>query len=702
MKKNILFTFVFLLTFTGSIFAQWHWQYPIPQGNRLNDMVFADGNTGYAVGNGGVIMKSTNRGLSWELMDSATVVNLNGVCFTSPTKGYVAGDNGVLLTMDGSGQWTSMESGTHYHLNTVGAASPDEVFAAGYKGLILKKSGDTWEEVESPTIHAIYSIDFATGSLGIAAGDSGTILRTTDAGITWTLVDVPYNSAFFDVYFPSENTGYITGQQGLILKTTDGGSTWTNISYAQVESNLISVHFYNDTSGYACGAKGVILSTFNGGASWAYQNKGEAISFNEVIQLAPKLDTVCDTVIVCGDYGIILRSDSCINKMNNVTQGSSYTLSSIKFPEENKGFAVGGDPFNNKPFMIRTEDGENWTPFKFDTVKRYMTAIDFVTPQKGYISATGGFVYRFMIDSAVPLKTKIADHLYDIRALDSANVFAAGLNGTIIKTTSGDTTWTKLVTNSNKHLYSLYFFNKNSGYAVGESGMMLRISSGGSQISKVTTGVTIPLYDVYFKNDNVGFIVGYAGRILKVDRSSGVEVFTQIPSGVTTPLNEIYFTSASVGYIAGEGGVVLKTTDGGESWLPQLTGTQNGMRSLYFKNEAEGWIAGAGVSILKTENGGGAVVTPGIAENKKEKYDINLYPNPATSQTWIEFELKERRKVSITAFDLAGRQIGIVADEYRHGPVKYLYNTSGLTKGIYLIVIEIDGSREARKLVIMK
>jgi len=280
-------------------------------------------------------------------------------------------------------------------------------------------------------------------------------------------------------------------------------------------------------------------------------------------------------------------------------------------------------------------------------------------------------------------------------------IYAAGINGALFKTISGDTTYKKLITNTTKHLYSLYFFNTTSGYAVGEGGVMLRISNGGSQISKIPTGYNIPLYDVYFKNNDVGFIVGYNGRIIKVDRSSGVELFTAVPSGVTTPLNKVYFANENVGYIAGEGGVVLKTTDGGESWLLQYTGTLNGLRTMFFKNETEGWLAGAGVSVLKTNNGGGAVISPGIWENQKEKYDISLYPNPATSRTSIEFELQERCKVTITTFDLSGRQLDVIADEYRHGTVTYTYNTSGLQKGIYLIIIDIDNSRQARKLVIM-
>lgn len=706
MKKYSRLLLCFTLLFSLPGFGQYHWQYPIPQGNRLNDMLILPGSsTGYAVGNHGSILKTEDQGGSWMLMDSATTANLNGIAFTSQGKGYVVGDNGEILTTNTSGQWESMESGTHYHLNSVAFSTEDNGYAVGYKGLILRKQEDHWEEVNSPTLFTLYCIDFASITTAIAAGDSGTILRTSDGGTSWNKVSVPFNTAFNDVYFPSENIGFLTGQQGLILKTTDGGVSWADISYPQLDGNLLSIHFFNDTSGYACGANGVILSTINGGNNWVYYDKKTSLSFNEIIQLRPQIDTICDSILVCGDNGIILRSDSCSDQLTNVTHASHFTLSALKFPAENLGYVVGGDPFNDKPVFLKTSDGENWGTLAIDTIKRYLTDIDFINDKRGYISATKGVVYRFdggENDKATPLVTGISDHLYAVAAIDSTKVWAAGLNGTIIRTISGDTTWQKLVTNTVKHLYDLFFFNANKGYAVGAQGIMLKITNG-NQVSKILTGHQVPFYDIYFPTENKGFIVGYQGRILKVTITDGQESFTQIPSGVTTPLNDIYFPTPSVGYIAGEGGVILKSTDGGESWLPQHTSTQNGLRTMYFKDEAEGWIAGAGVSILKTENGGGAVITPGIAETTIEEYPINLYPNPATHETWIEFELEKKSKVRISTWDLAGRQLDFIADENQYtGTVRYHYNTAHLPKGIYLVIVEINQVKQAKKLVILR
>jgi len=53
-------------------FAQWKWQNPLPQGNYLSCVKFVDANTGYAVGSGGTILKTTNGRVKWISQTSGT------------------------------------------------------------------------------------------------------------------------------------------------------------------------------------------------------------------------------------------------------------------------------------------------------------------------------------------------------------------------------------------------------------------------------------------------------------------------------------------------------------------------------------------------------------------------------------------------------------------------------------------------------
>ena len=62
MKKVFI---LFCLIIYSSAYAQWFWQNPLPQGNLLISCNFTDSNTGWAVGYGGTIIKTTDGGESW-------------------------------------------------------------------------------------------------------------------------------------------------------------------------------------------------------------------------------------------------------------------------------------------------------------------------------------------------------------------------------------------------------------------------------------------------------------------------------------------------------------------------------------------------------------------------------------------------------------------------------------------------------------
>lgn len=70
--------------------------------NDLKSIFFTDNNSGYTVGNGGIILKTKNSGTDWSPSSSGTENNLNCVCFSDSFNGWCVGDNGVILhTMTG-------------------------------------------------------------------------------------------------------------------------------------------------------------------------------------------------------------------------------------------------------------------------------------------------------------------------------------------------------------------------------------------------------------------------------------------------------------------------------------------------------------------------------------------------------------------------------------------------------------------------
>jgi photosystem II stability/assembly factor-like uncharacterized protein len=109
-KLSILFLFIFI---SGVSMAQWNWQNPLPQGNLLLQLQFTDPNTGYAIGYGPNIIKTTDAGEIWTLLPNGTTLNLFAIWFTGSTTGYAAGYYGTIFkTLDGGVTWTTQSCWT--------------------------------------------------------------------------------------------------------------------------------------------------------------------------------------------------------------------------------------------------------------------------------------------------------------------------------------------------------------------------------------------------------------------------------------------------------------------------------------------------------------------------------------------------------------------------------------------------------------
>ena len=77
-------------------------------------MHFTDANNGWAVGDGGTILKTIDGGATWAPQTSGTPTQvLTGVHFTDANNGWAVGSGGTILnTNDGGATWAPQTSGT--------------------------------------------------------------------------------------------------------------------------------------------------------------------------------------------------------------------------------------------------------------------------------------------------------------------------------------------------------------------------------------------------------------------------------------------------------------------------------------------------------------------------------------------------------------------------------------------------------------
>ena len=129
-----------------------------------------------------------------------------------------------------------------------------------------------WNPVDSGTTNNLNGAYILDSGIGFVVGDSGTILKTTDAGATWAPLVSGTTTTLHGVYFFDANAGVAVGEQGLILRTTDGGTAWGPVS-SGVGDSLRSVSF-NGVNGICGGDSQTILYSTDSGASWQSSQSG--------------------------------------------------------------------------------------------------------------------------------------------------------------------------------------------------------------------------------------------------------------------------------------------------------------------------------------------------------------------------------------------------------------------------------------------
>ena len=106
------------------------------------------------------------------------------------------------------------------------------------------------------------------GGLGIALGEFGIVVTTTDGGATWKKgTSIPGDFYPYATLFLNPNEGWTSGLAGQILHTRDGGKTWTKDPWSKDSQNAgaaLYQLFLHEGKPYGTGANGIV-ARYDGG-----------------------------------------------------------------------------------------------------------------------------------------------------------------------------------------------------------------------------------------------------------------------------------------------------------------------------------------------------------------------------------------------------------------------------------------------------
>ncbi|HEX3073542.1 MAG TPA: T9SS type A sorting domain-containing protein [Ignavibacteriales bacterium] len=96
-------------------------------------------------------------------------------------------------------------------------------------------------------------------------------------------------------------------------------------------------------------------------------------------------------------------------------------------------------------------------------------------------------------------------------------------------------------------------------------------------------------------------------------------------------------------------------------------------------------------------------VADDINENADLTYKLSAYPNPFNPQTTIAFTIPNAGKVELAVYDLLGRKVTELLNEYRDkGSYEVKFNGANLASGIYFYTIKTGNFVKTEKLMLLK
>lgn len=615
---------------SGSAATGWCWQRPLPQGNVINDTVFVDGLRGWAVGEAGTILATTDGGATWKAQASGTRSSLVKVTFADAQVGWAAGSHGEMLrTLDGGATWQSFSLGRSEHIRGLGATDGTNAWVTTWNGAFATTDGGVhWQRLfEAPWSMQLLAVSSVTDlwAMGYASGQWN-VIRSTDRGLTWTPAGIPPPESGVSRYATrmqfttprlgilwAEEWAYIgsrSGRRSVAWQTSDAGASWQRLDLSTAGSSTDS------TTVQPAGANAAFALT-NGSSS--LRRTTDLGATWETIPL-PRVNGYWSTFRVYSTTHLTV-TDGTGRMYATTDAGATWadrsagpvslpTVGSVWFFDSREGLALASDGSS-----VRTTDGgESWTTTAPLNRSQGWHSMQFSgSGNVGWVAAASS-IYRSTdrgrtwLAPAGETSAQLPHDVSDFHFVDETNGWALARSwwssdSPLFRSRDGGMSW-QPVRNSRviAGASAIRFADALNGVAAGDAGIAWVTADGGETWTARPTGIGSALLRLAFADATTVVGVGARGAIVRsTDR--GIN-WTRIGLSSDLDLNDVRFVNASVGYAAGGAGTLLKTVDGGLTWAVQAVPTNRTLRSVFFLDEQTGWAAGDGGAVLATATGG--------------------------------------------------------------------------------------------------
>jgi photosystem II stability/assembly factor-like uncharacterized protein len=314
----------------------------------------------------------------WILLDRPTTYDLRRLDFVDHLRGWAVGDSGtIIMTSDGGESWVVQNSGTYFDVidisivdGTYGWALAQEypvdtILTYGTELLRTTDGGQNWFLERRFEDFYYFDVDFRDSVNGLLGGYAGEIFWTEDAGVTWTpaVIDSPdfarwsvYRFEFYDSLYGIAMGGHFD-ITGLVWMTTDGGRSW---DHKRVAGEPVFGGQFFDSLDILCVSGDLdigsgMVRTSNAGESWLYTYLGiwgqaTSVSFRTRAEGWATLG-FASTFMVTTDSG---------NTWTSMFTPESSQVFDVVFLDSTTGYIVGGNgtvlKYAGPPTIVQGDD----------------------------------------------------------------------------------------------------------------------------------------------------------------------------------------------------------------------------------------------------------------------------------------------------------------------------------------------------------
>lgn len=328
---------------------------------------------------GGIIATDNLGFTSTDINPQSGLSVFRRIHFLNNDLGWVGGDDGkILKTTDGGESWILMEDVPYYSsIYDMAVVNANKVLIVNNDGTVVSTSngGNSFSEQTLLADEWLRAISFPTASVGYIGGEAGRIWKTTNGGTSYILTEnTDDDEDIYDLSFTSASNGFLVDEFSRIKKTVNGGITWTDVNTSGIGA-VSHVYAINENFAYFINENGDVSRTVDGETT---EFLGETC-----------ISTPFDLQFINDSTGFAVGS------LNNTfcdvafTSDSGATWSSMTFPFAYAGWGVFAFDTNTvflvgqSQSIIRSGEGEIVTSIQKS--EGHETSLVYPNPSQGVI-----------------------------------------------------------------------------------------------------------------------------------------------------------------------------------------------------------------------------------------------------------------------------------------------------------------------------